>query len=100
MKKIQLLRDFLGDPYSITTIDMEEVIYRDLGNGFDFEVSGIKAGSETYSLYVWKLCPHKEIVGVYHKIHGQQMLKDLLGFYAAKYQNLSDQIQVEREELV
>lgn len=99
MKNIEKVRQYLGEPYTITMIDGEEVIYRDLGNGFDFEVSGVRTGSETYSLYVWETIPHKEIVGVYHKIHGAQELKDVLGYCAFRYQNLREKILVEREEI-
>lgn len=52
MKEIEKVRQFLGEPYTITNIDLEEVIYRDLGNGYDFEVSRVRAGHHTYSLYV------------------------------------------------
>lgn len=99
MRKIDKVLQYLGEPYSITVIDSENVIYRDLGNGFDFEVSGVRAGHENYSLYVWRTEPYKEIVGVYHGIHGEQQLKDVLGYAAFMYQNLRGCIQVEREEL-
>ena len=99
MRKIDKVLQYLGEPYSITVIDSEEVIYRDLGNGYDFEVSGVRAGKETYSLYVWQTRPHKEIMGVYHGIRGEQQLKDVLGYCAFMYQNLREKIQVEREEL-
>lgn len=99
MKEIEKVRQFLGEPYIIMNIDLEEVIYRDLGNGYDFEVSGVRAGHHTYSLYVWKLEPNREIVAIYHQIHGCQELKDLLGYCAFIYQNLDKKIQIERQEL-
>ena len=98
MKEIEKVRQFLGEPYTITTIDLEEVIYRNLGNGYDFEISGVRAGHHIYSLYVWKLEPHREIVAIYHKIHGKQELKDLPGHCAFIYQNLDKKIQIERQE--
>lgn len=98
MRQIEKVLQYLGEPYSITQVDKEDVIYRDLGNGYDFEVSGVHNGSEHFSLYVWKLEPYREIVAIYHDIHGAEQLKDVLGYCAFKYQNLQEKIQIEREE--
>ncbi|WP_195376744.1 hypothetical protein [Anaerotruncus rubiinfantis] len=97
MRPIDIVREYLGDPYVVTSIDLEDVIYRNLGNGYEFEVSGIRTIDSTCSLYVWSENP-RQIVGIYRGIKGRKNLKDLLGFYATKYQNLTDQIQVERED--
>lgn len=32
---------YLGEPYRLKRIDLENCIYRDLGNGYDIEVSGL-----------------------------------------------------------
>jgi hypothetical protein len=96
MKLIEKVLQELGSPYEIKVIDFEEVIYRKLNNEYDFEVSGISG--KTCTLYVWALAP-QEIVGVYNKIPIDS-LKDVLGYYAVRYQNLSDKIQVEREDQI
>ena len=38
---IRALCKSLGVDYRVTTIDLERVIYRDFGNGFDVEISGV-----------------------------------------------------------
>ena len=98
MRGIDKVRDYLGDPYSVAVIDGEDVIYRNLGNGYDFEVSGVRSEKSTCILYVWSISGPKEIVGIYGNIKGAQNLKDTLGYYAFKYQNLEAQIQVRRED--
>lgn len=90
--------EYLGEPYCASVIDGERVVYRKLNEDFDFEVSGVHQGKKLYSLYVWRLRPHREIVGVYHNIHGAEVLKDFLGYCAIKYGNRLSSIQAEREE--
>lgn len=50
------LRRQLGDKYEITIIDLEHVIRRDFGNGYDIEISGVNTSSHKRkaNLYVWK----------------------------------------------
>jgi hypothetical protein len=96
MKIIQKLLQELGSPYEIKVIDLEEVIYRKLNEEYDFEVSGLSG--KTCTLYVWALNPH-EIVGIYVNIPIVS-LKDILGYYATKYQNLTEKIRVEREDQI
>lgn len=57
-KRDRMLRDLcksLGEKYTITTIDLERVIYRDFGNGFNVEVSGVHTSKEDKKaiLYLW-----------------------------------------------
>lgn len=96
MTKIQSTLSYLGKPYELTTIDGEEVIYRKLSNGYEFEVSGIHGSSKTCTIYVWS--PARTVVGIYSSIQFPESLKDVLGHLAFKYQNLTSEIQVEREE--
>ena len=96
MAKIDDVQKYLGEPYTVVTMDGEPVIYRAF-NGFDFEVSGINGRSNNYTLYVWRTDTHNEIIGIYNNIKGKEALKDILGYYATKYQNLLSGIQVERE---
>lgn len=96
MKLIQKIVQDLGSPYEIKTIDLEDVIYRKLDTGYEFEVSGIS--SKKFTLYVWSVGPSK-VVGVFPDLPTEYM-KDILGYYAVKYQNLSDKIQGEREDQI
>ena len=50
------LCESLGANYSIKAIDLECVIYRDLGNGYDIEVSGMNTSSlkRKATIYLWK----------------------------------------------
>ena len=45
----------LGKDYTITIIDLERVIYRDFGNGFNVEVSGCSRANRkgAATLYLW-----------------------------------------------
>lgn len=97
MKTVDIIRDYLGDPYVVTTIDREEVVYRNLGNGYGFEISGVHALNGPFTLYVWTDHP-RQIVGTYKHIRGRKNLKDVLGYCAVKYQNLLAEIQVECED--
>ena len=42
---IRALCKSLGVDYRVTTIDLERVIYRDFGNGFNVEISGMHTSS-------------------------------------------------------
>lgn len=52
---IQTLCEKLGKEYSVTTIDFEKVIYRDFGNGFNVEISGMNTTNKRRkaTLYLW-----------------------------------------------
>jgi len=45
----------LGPEYRIRVIDLEQVIYRDFGNGYNLEISGVNTTSEKKraTLYMW-----------------------------------------------
>ena len=46
----------LGDVYCIRELDLERVLYRDFGNGYDIEVSGMNTTSarKKATIYLWK----------------------------------------------
>lgn len=46
----------LGPDYRIANIDLERVIYRDFGNGYDVEISGVNTSSQRKKarIYLWK----------------------------------------------
>ena len=52
---IRALCKSLGVDYRVTTIDLERVIYRDFGNGFNVEISGMHTPSmkKKATIYLW-----------------------------------------------
>lgn len=52
---IRALCKSLGVDYRVTTIDLERVIYRDFGNGFNVEISGMYTSSmkKKATIYLW-----------------------------------------------
>lgn len=46
----------LGPEYRITSLDLERIIYRDLGNGYDVEISRVNTTSQRKKacIYLWK----------------------------------------------
>lgn len=52
---IRALCKSLGVDYRVTTIDLERVIYRDFGNGFNVEISGMHTSSmkKKATIYLW-----------------------------------------------
>lgn len=52
---IRALCQSLGKEYTVTTIDFERVIYRDFGNGFNVEISGVYNASKNKNatIYLW-----------------------------------------------
>lgn len=54
-KAIKELCDSLGDDYRVQNIDLETCIYRDFGNGFDVEISGVYTTSQQKkaTIYLW-----------------------------------------------
>lgn len=75
----------LGSDYEITIIDLEHVIRRNLGKGYDLEISGVNTSSlkRKATLYVWKDKKH-----IVEKIH--RVSRDDIGSIADKlYQKYS-----------
>jgi len=52
---IRELKKQLGDKYRICTIDFERCLYRDFGNGFNVEISGVntRKRSTKATMYLW-----------------------------------------------
>ena len=52
---IRALAKQLGKDYRVTVIDLEPVVYRDLGNGFNVEISGMYTTSKRKkaTIYLW-----------------------------------------------
>ncbi len=96
MKLVEEILKNIGQTYQLKMVDKGPAIYRKLDNGYEFEVDVISKKKST--LYVWKEAPHV-LVGIYENIPTDSLM-DVLGYYAVKYQNLSDKIQVEREDQI
>lgn len=45
-KRMGRALQYLGEAYEIKMIDREDCLYRDLGNGFDIEISGVASSNE------------------------------------------------------
>lgn len=76
----------LGDKYTIRPITGENCIYLDLGNGYDFEVSGLdnKKKSFNATLYIWDTLADKTVERI-RDITSVDMLKDCLIKAEQKY---------------
>ena len=55
-RHLKSLRRQLGSEYRVTVIDLEYVINRDFGNGYDIEISGVNTSrtDATATIYLWK----------------------------------------------
>lgn len=95
--KIKAARQYLGDAYRIEISDGVESICRTINERFEFEICGFFS-SGGYTVNLWQYSPHRELLAVYSGIRSLEDLRDTLGYLAFKYQNLSDRIQVERED--
>lgn len=90
-KKIREACKALGKDYTIRVFDLENVIYRDLGNGYDFEISNIDNRKKSFEpvLYIWdNRKPH--IVETISDIHSVEELKSVLDQSVKKYQLLAE----------
>ncbi len=87
-KRLKEICSQLGDEYSIQVIDFENVIYRDLKNGYDFEVSGLNHNSSRInaSIYVWK--NRCRLIEDIHDIRTISRLADTLNELAYRYSKL------------
>ena len=91
-KKFKDTLKYLGSNYSVKNIDLENVIYRDLGNGFDFEISGLDNSKHSFnaSVYVWNTKNGSKVVETIHNINSKESLNETLNTLNQKYQNIPD----------
>ena len=89
--KIKTICSQLGEPYIIKTIDNENVIYRALDTGYEFEATGLDHGGAAINaiIYVWEIANHNNIE-IVSDITSLIELKDVLGALALKYQRNAD----------
>ncbi len=89
-KKIREICKALGNDYSIKVFDFENVIYRDLGNGYDFEVSKLDNRKKSFdaTLYIWNN-KNNTIAEEIFNIQSVEELNATLDKYAEKYLSVS-----------
>ncbi len=86
-KKIREVCLALGSPYEIKTIDLEYVVYRDLGNGYDIEVSGLDNQRHNFeaTIYVWEISGTKRTIETIKGISSVDELKHRLDDVVRRY---------------
>ena len=88
-KGLKAICQKLGNQYSIRLFDMEQVIYRDFGNGYDVEVSGLNHNNKTFNatIYVWN-AKIPRVVEKFRNINSFEMLETTLSEITAEYSAL------------
>lgn len=88
-KGLKSICEKLGNHYSIRLLDFEQVIYRDFGNGYDIEVSGLNHNKEKFNatIYVWN-AKKQVIVEKFQNMDSFEKLSDTLSEITAKYSTL------------
>lgn len=90
-KGIKELCEHLGKEYSIKVIDLEQCIHRDLGNGYDIEISGVNNNRTimNVTVYVWDIKngngPAAKIVETLSDIKSREELQNQLNAIALRY---------------
>ena len=83
----KLLLAYLGDGYTKNRIDLENVIYRDLGD-YEIEISGCHTQRQPICIYVWKkgglriVESHRGLVQDFERI--KELLDDIVNRYNKK----------------
>lgn len=71
-KNLQTILESLGTEYAIKNIDLEDCIYRDLGD-FDIEISGCNKKNGPHAVYVWQ----KKPLSIVYRKQGIRTLRGL-----------------------
>ncbi|EYE89104.1 hypothetical protein Q428_04685 [Fervidicella metallireducens AeB] len=86
----QRLLNYLGEPYTVKEIDLENCVYLDLKNGYDVEISGGKTIKSKFDIYVWRTKGGYEIVEKHFDIKPDlEDIKALLDDIRARYSNIN-----------
>lgn len=76
----------LGNKYRVCTIDLERVVYRDFGNGFNVEISGMYTTSIKIkaTIYLWHgdKRPDCSIVKTVHDVPREEIANVVESLYA------------------
>ena len=83
-RKIKDISDQLGEQYQIRLFDGRNVVYRDLGNGYDFEIGGLdnKESSFNAVLYIWHNTDYSQ--SIIETIDGISSYENLVSLLNAK----------------
>ena len=86
-KKIKSVLAELGSDYEIKVVDGEQCIYRNLGNGYDIEISGLNNAKLDFkaTVYVWKITDGTQIKETITDITSVGSLKNVLNDVVTKY---------------
>lgn len=81
------LCETLEKPYTIRVMDFEQVVYRDFGNGYDVEISGLNNNRKKMdvNIYVWQYAPSLRTVEKFWHISSFDELADTLTKIETKY---------------
>ena len=84
-KKQKEMLEFLGKDYRMKVIDLEDCIYRDLGD-YDIEISRTGSTKKHLDIYVWRTKCGLEIVEKHFKVNcNLENVKSLLDDIVARY---------------
>lgn len=97
--KLKKALDFLGNEYRMKVIDLEQCGYRDLGDGYDLEISGLsdKRKKLSCSVYLWKKDYGYTIIHHRHDISSYSHLKKVLDDYAENKEKYLEQYNNQRK---
>ncbi|WP_418563636.1 hypothetical protein [Phascolarctobacterium faecium] len=87
MNNLEKLVQELGTPYTITTIDNERVLYCNINQNYEIEVSGLDnmRAHPSIVVYVWQKSPKIKCVETLEGIHSTSLLADTLVELRHKY---------------
>lgn len=79
-KRINEVLEALGDSYALKVIDYEWCIHRDLGSGYDIEISGLdnRRKKLNIAVYVWRIRGRLETVEMIRNIRSIWQLRQVL----------------------
>lgn len=88
-KNLKEVLKYLGEPYTVKRIDLEDCIYRRINDRFDIEVSGCNKKRSPFYVYVWDISNGTglgaKIVEQSGPIRDLPKLKSTLESYVTKY---------------
>lgn len=87
MNNLEKLAQELGAPYTITTIDNERVLYCNINQNYEIEVSGLDNIRKHPSIvvYIWQKSPQIKCVETLEGLHSKSLLADTLVELRHKY---------------
>ncbi|WP_187377779.1 hypothetical protein [Paenibacillus senegalimassiliensis] len=88
-KNLRAVLEYLGEPYTVKVIDLEDCAYRRLNDKYDIEISGCNRKTKPFHVYVWNIQNGDgigaQIIERSGAIKGLPALKTVLDEYVQKY---------------